>query len=115
MELKEFIKESLTQISEGVIAANKAIREKDGQIDTSYLLTSGKDGQLNQKEAPTKVCFDIAVTSTTSFQGDAKAKAKILAVVDASLEGSTEKERQDVSRVKFEVTVSKNLGYSKAE
>jgi hypothetical protein len=115
MELKEFIEKSLVQISEGVVSANKTLREKDNDIQTSYLLTDGKDNQLKQTEPPTKISFDIAVTSTSNIKGEAKGGGSILSVVDANIGGSTSKETQNVSRVKFEVTVSKVLGYSRIE
>lgn len=115
MELKEFIEKSLVQISEGVVSANKTLRVKDNDIATSYLLTSGKDDQLNQKESPTRISFDIAVTSTSNMKGNAKGSASILTVVDANIGGSVSKETQNVSRVKFDITVSKNLGYSRIE
>ncbi|MDG6098419.1 hypothetical protein EXU34_13285 [Alteromonas sp. ZYF713] len=114
MELQKFIEQSLVQIAEGVTAANKALRKKDNDIQTSYLLTDGKDSQLKQQDSPTKISFDIAVTTSTNLKGDVEGSGSIF-VVDAKLEGSVNKEKQNVSRVKFDVSVSKDLGYSRTE
>jgi hypothetical protein len=109
MDLKEFVEQTLVQISEGIAAANNSLKERDRDPTTHFLLYDGKNEYDKKTDEPSKISFDVAVTTTSNVKGSVSAKSKLF-VVDAGVNGSVAREKQSVSRVKFEVCVNKNVG-----
>ena len=90
MELKEFIKTTLTEIVEAVKETH-AIATKTICVDENNLLISQVD-------------FNVAVTagSSNTLNGDAKAGIRVLST---SIKGQTEERNEVVSRVAFSIPV----------
>lgn len=66
MDIKDFIKESLLQIVDGITEANTALEAKSASIPTNGVLWPVvKDGKKNKAVHFMRVDFDLAVT-----QGD---------------------------------------------
>lgn len=79
MEIKDFIKETLLQIVDGVSNANNALKDKGSYIPTKELIGEGvlfKVGENNKTKQCIKVDFDIAVAltqeDTTTLEGSIK-------------------------------------------
>lgn len=108
MDLKEFIKETVSAIIEATVELQDKF-EETGSIINPPITNSERDlyGQ-DQAHAIYRrvetVEFDVAVTAETSGSGSGKAALKILSL-EASLEGAGGKRSEAVSRVKFSVPV----------
>lgn len=105
MDLENFIKETLVQISKGVSSANDALSESRKNADGSalpklFLLPAGTEKEQNHG-----VHFDVAITTQSKDEGGGGIKFK-LAVVDADLGGKLSSSQEAVSRVQFSVTVN---------
>ena len=107
MDLDEFVRESILQITSGLREANEALLTKNGKqpADRRYVfLKPGSD-----KERGTGLEFDVAVTTRSEMKGNAGAKVR-LAVVDAEIGGGGGSSKEAVSRIKFVVSVDQWLG-----
>lgn len=102
MELAEFITLTLTEISAGVKNANQKIRDLTESKDATaiFLMRPG-----SQQESGAGIEFDVAVTTKSNGSGTGSAKVK-LSVFEAELTGGGGGEKENVSRVKFRVTVN---------
>jgi hypothetical protein len=119
MELKDFVKESLVQISKGVEEANVELSESDAMVNPlhvamhsenaqSYGRTKKRDpGNLNEPDSRViqKVDFDVAVVVEAGQQGTAGAKLSI-ASIGIGAEGKTESSNRSESRIKFSIPVA---------
>jgi len=92
MELKEFVKNVLKDVTE-------AVEEYRGE--------SSRDMHLDTSEGQRTVEFDIAVTVEDTIAGDGKAGVKIFQVLDAGGSVSKEVKNAQVSRIKFGVHVDR--------
>ena len=74
MELKEFISQTITQITEGIISGNKYLKKKkkQGEIDQGYM----------------RVNFDIAVSVTEESQKDKGGKITVVNIFQAGVSKS---------------------------
>jgi hypothetical protein len=105
MDLENFIKETLVQISRGVSSANEHIaperKKEDGtDLPKLFLLPPG-----NRQDQGHGVHFDVAVTTQTTDEGGGGLKMR-LAVVDADLGGKLTSAHESVSRIQFSVNIS---------
>ena len=105
MNLKDFIENTLVEISDGIEAANERLNKHDKRLFAKYVM-----GNSSDDNEQSKICFDVAVTS--SKNGSAKTKGKFnIFVVDAEIGGEAAISNQNVSRVKFEVSTNQTVGY----
>lgn len=110
MELKEFIKDSITQIVEGVVEAKGAIKDSGASIPSRYTVY-GETGAAFSV-APTRdsasvefVSFDVALTATT----DSEVTAGIgvfLPALGMGTKGKTRREVEHLSRLQFRVPIT---------
>lgn len=105
MDLENFIKETLMQISKGVCSENNALAakriKKDGtDLPKLFLLPPG-----TKQDQGHGVHFDVAITAQTSDEGSGGFKMR-LAVVDANLGGKLTSAQESVSRVQFSVNIN---------
>ena len=105
MNLKDFIEETLIEITEGLEAANSKLNKNNDSIFANYILENDAGKKDNAK-----ISFDIAVTSTKSGEGELKGNFQLF-VVDAAINGNASIENSKVSRVKFEVSTHKTVGF----
>lgn len=97
MELKEFVKQSLIEICEGIKEAQQYIAENKVAAYVNH--------PNYASTRPGSVEFDIAVTVVSSDKNDASGKLTIVGVFKAGggIESSTE--NSSVSRLKFDIPV----------
>jgi len=98
MDIKQFVDQSLTQILEGISAAQ---RRNSGQhiAAEAYISPSGNLINGGTSGIFTIVDFDISVVATTSERGDS------IRVSSVEMTSGSEKTSQNASRVKFSVHV----------
>jgi hypothetical protein len=105
MELEDFIKETLVQISNGIQNANEKlkplrVKEDGSELPKLFLLSPGR-----KQEQGNGVHFDVAITTKTTDEGQAGAKVR-LTVFEADLGGKLQSSDQTVSRIQFSVNVN---------
>ncbi len=90
MELKDFISETIKQITDGILEGNSYIKEK----------SNSGEGIRDQY---TKIDFDIAITTNEENKDDVGGKVSVVQVFSAG--GSTSKSASTSSqnRIKFDV------------
>ncbi len=103
MELQEFIATTLKNIADGVQQAAKNLGHENSEAAINPRTSDSKFGYNAQT-----VDFDIAVTTTESKGGSAKAGIKVLGA-----EGQAKKEDSTVSRIRFSVPMG--FGYTESE
>ena len=105
MELEDFIKETLVQISNGIQNANEKlkpsrVKEDGSELPKLFLLSPG-----TKQEQGHGIHFDVAITTQTTDEGKGGVKVK-LAVFEADLGGKLQSSDQTVSRIQFSVNVN---------
>lgn len=117
MDLKEFVKESIVQISHGIEEANSEISGMGAMVNPMYVqMNSDKaqsygrttsrnndypnpDGKIIQK-----LEFDVALTAESGQQGSAGAKLSI-ASIGIGADGKKESSNRSESRLRFSIPV----------
>jgi hypothetical protein len=92
MNLSEFITNTLKDIRIGVEDSNT--KERDAKEAVKYVLI-----------ATERVEFDLAVTVENASEGSAEAKAGIIKVAEASIDGKISTQESNITRVKFKVNI----------
>ena len=98
MDLKEFTKQTIVQIVEGVKEANSVVSENNAHIHTqeeSY--TFGTSYPI------TNVDFDVAITATETEGSNGGEGIKVMGVFNAGGEIESKIENQTISRVKYTI------------
>jgi hypothetical protein len=112
MTLKEFIRESLTQIIDGAIAAHEEVKEKGGAVNPVQIRKKRSDDADGSIGYINNVKFDVALTdakkqSSTAgigvFLGNLAAGGKVEKGTEASA----------LTRIKFEIPIG--LPYGRSE
>lgn len=106
MDLENFIKETLVQISKGVSLANdelSPLRKKEDGTDLPklFLLPPG-----TRQEQGHGIHFDVAITTKASDDGGGGGIKVRLAVVDASFDGKLSSAFESISRIQFSVNIN---------
>ena len=106
MELDKFIAETLADIRKGIRDANEEAKGENPKPDApnSFFLRPG-----SKQELGAGIEFDVAVTSKAEGKGSAGAKVR-LSVVEADLGGGGTASKENVSRIKFTVTIGSWIG-----
>ena len=92
MELQEFIRTSLIQISKGVSEANKELKGRP-----PFQMHAHKDGK--------DVNFDIALFAIKSNKGTGKAGLEVASIIAAGGKLERTKSEENISRIKFCVSI----------
>jgi len=126
MEIKDFIKEALLQIVDGVTSANNELKSKGAYIPTTDVLGDGIFATLNRENGTTKthikVDFDLAVVLTqadstkldgtlkTAGEGKLRIAPFIKIGAGAGVEGSASNEdrseNQTIHRIQCTIPLS---------
>lgn len=107
MNLENFIKETLVQITKGVTNANLEITGAEKLKGTiPFIMQRGAGENSN-----TGIHFDVAISAKSEGKGKAGGKFRLF-VVDADLEAGGGMSKESISRVKFSVAVDKRIGYN---
>jgi len=104
VELKDFIRQSLLEISEGLKEANSSYKESRNTESNAFLLKPG--GNENEGKG---IRFDIAVTTKSESETSGKAGIGIK-VVALNSEGKSTKGSESISRINFTVTIAHWVG-----
>jgi hypothetical protein len=101
MDIKEFTRETITQIVSAVREANELISDSGALIPTDYYqgskaITSFKDGEKNIID----IEFDVAVSAVESAKVGGGAGIKV-ASINFGLGADSQNENSTLSRVKF--------------
>lgn len=110
MDLKEFVKEALTQLAMGVQEAQSGLPHGAGTINPCVRPAGPLGGELVVGGTHVQdVQFDVAVTASerSDIQGDAGVR---IAVVNFGGKGGTSTENSSVSRLKFTVPIALPVG-----
>ncbi|SRR6266481_8163157 len=106
VELKEFIRQSLFEITEGIREANEAYKAVPGRTDDNAFLLWPSPGD-DQKEKG--IQFDLAVTTKEELGGKGHGSVGIKVLGwGAAVEGQFAKE--NVSRIRFTVAIHHFVG-----
>jgi len=106
MDLQEFVAETISQIVDGVINAQKLVSEKGGEINP-HVNTSheqlGKQGYLFSSEGPVQIVqFDVALTISEGT-GTKGGIGIFAGPIGLGSSGQSSAENSSVSRVRFSV------------
>jgi len=109
MDLKEFTKETLIQIVQGVEEANFVLAEKHAHV-TSHAIKNSSGGILidhNYINA-VEVNFDVAVTASETDGTKGGGGIKVAQILHGGIETSKSTENQSISRVRFSLPLVLN-------
>ena len=111
MELQEFVKETLSQISQGVKDAQDSVRDTGGYVNPAVTYAQGKPeliyfGETAQGHHTFLVDFDVAVTVAEKNAAEGGAKLAVASLFSVGGSGSSNAENTTTSRVKFKVPLA---------
>ncbi len=95
MELKDFISETIKQITDGILEGNLYVKEK----------SNSSEGIRNQY---TKIDFDIAISTNEENKNDIGGKVTVVQVFNAGASSSTASTTTNQNRIKFEILAAIN-------
>ena len=107
MDLKDFIKSTLTQIVQAVEESNEALKESDAEINPTVWSEHGGLRIYKGKDAKTfaeMIEFDVAVTAREE-KGNTGGAAVTIAAIGLGTKRTSENENTTVSRIKFKIPV----------
>lgn len=117
MDLKDFVKETIVQISKGIEEANAELDQSEAMVNPVYVSLNSQDAQgygrtkerdpdygNHDSKILQKVDFDVALSIEAGQQGTAGAKLSI-ASIGIGAEGKTESSNKSESRIKFSIPV----------
>lgn len=99
MDVKEFVRDTLIQIVEGVIAAHEAVKGQGASVNAHDELHALPSDSRNREIR--EVAFDVAVTTESSTGAEAK-----VAVWSIGLGADGSSASSVVSRIQFKVPVA---------
>lgn len=108
MELKEFIKETLIQIAEGIEAAQTEVRDCGGFVNPAHRSDPKNSvenhfGVLSNGQNIFLVDFDISVTVVEETGADAKAKLQVASFFKVGVGVESNTSNSATNRVSFKV------------
>ena len=106
MDIKEFTKQTLVQVVEGIQDANVILAEKNSKVNTCT--RRGINGNIYTSPIAINVDFDIAVTASETERGSGEASLKVASIFNAGGNLNRETENQTISRVKYTLQLTYN-------
>jgi hypothetical protein len=115
MDLKDFVKESLVQISSGIIEANAALDSTGAMINPQHITVNtgnsqsyGRTGQPHTAHGDSRIAekveFDVAVLAEQGEQAKAGIKLSVASIGLGAGVGTDKTDRSE-SRIKFVIPV----------
>ncbi|MEQ3659871.1 MAG: hypothetical protein ABNH21_13065 [Glaciecola sp.] len=120
MELKEFVKESIKQISEALIECNVELKDKGVVINPKSVQVNTDSSQAygristeirHQSKVVQKIEFDVAVSTSKDQAANAGAKISVMSL-SLGAEGDVNYGNKSESRLKFSVPIIYSEGDS---
>jgi hypothetical protein len=110
MDLKEFVKETLIQISTGVRDAQAEVRKLGGLVNPATYSSGNAGGAYfaSYKDGHHifLVDFDVAVTVTENSATNAEAKLKVASLLSLGAGGSSSAQNEVTNRLSFKVPLA---------
>ncbi|TKB43975.1 hypothetical protein [Thalassotalea mangrovi] len=111
MELKEFVKETLIQISAGIKDAQEEIRNSGGVVNPAHREKAENTGDSHFGVLPNGqniflVDFDVSVTVVEEAETDAKAKLNVASLLTLSAGGDSAKSSKAINNISFKVPLA---------
>lgn len=110
MELKEFVKETIVQVVEGIDEANAALSEKTAFVASANIQTSKTHQSTVDKEGRhhyvTDLEFDVAVNVQNSETKEGRGRVEILTILNIGGKGSCENTSSSTSHIKFSLPLA---------
>jgi hypothetical protein len=111
MELKDFVKESLTQIAQGINESIEEVRESGGYVNpASRVDTKNTDSShfsaLGEGRNVFLVDFDIAVSVEEKEGTKAEAKLKVASILSLGAGGNSDHKSSATNRISFKVPLA---------
>ena len=106
MDLKEFTKETLVQIVQGVNDANELLTEHNAYVTRDIQKSTTGDSYVDHSGHYThavNIEFDVAVTATEVNDTKGGGGIKVVQLFHAGVETSKSIENQSVSRIKYSI------------
>jgi hypothetical protein len=110
MELKDFIRESLVQISQGIEEANEGLSDSSALVNPNNVYVNAGDrqnyGRLDESKSYNRIVevveFDVAVTAGDENEAGGKFGIKVGAI-ELGANGKQAESNKSESRIKFKV------------
>ncbi len=109
MELKQFVTETLVQISEGIEAAQKQLKENGSASIINTNMTKTNDGHLvtgGRRRPVEYVEFDVAVLANEGTETKAGIGLTVASLLKLDAGGQSNQTAGSESRIKFKVPMS---------
>lgn len=110
MELKEFVKETIVQVVEGIDEANAALSEKTAFVASANIQTNKTYQSTVDKEGihhyVTDLEFDVAINVQNSETKEGRGSVEVLTVINIGGKGSCENTSSSTSRIKFSLPLA---------
>jgi len=109
MELKQFITETLVQISEGIEEAQKVLKERGSEARINTNMTKTVDGHLvtgGRRRAVEFVDFDVAILANEGTETKAGIGLTVASLLKLDAGGRSNQTQGQESRIKFKVPMS---------
>lgn len=106
MDLKEFTKETLLQIVQGVNEANELLAENNAYVTREIQKTTNGDSYVDSSGFYThaiNIDFDVAVTASEINDTKGGGGIKVVQILCAGVETGNRTENQSVSRIKYSI------------
>ena len=110
MELKQFVKEALTQITEGVKEAQETIRESGGYLNPAVRISSAPAqshvSSLSDGQNIYTVDFDIAISVAENTGTKADGKLTVASILNLGAGVSSSESNSTLSKIAFKVPLA---------
>jgi len=111
MNLKDFVKETLVQISVGVQESIEAVRESGGYANPAALGNVKNDdtshfGSMGEGQNVFLVDFDVAVTVDDSSEVSGGGKLKVAGILSVGGEAGSNSKSSSTNRVSFKIPLA---------
>jgi hypothetical protein len=110
VELKEFVRESLKQIVEGVSEAQEPVRRHGGYVNPTVLPKTTSDAHFGEflpsGQQVFLVEFDVAVAVNEQTGTHAEAKLQVASFLSLGVGGKSGDAQQTTQRIKFKVPLA---------
>lgn len=108
MDLKEFTKETLVQIVQGVNEANIELKEHNAYVTYRILKSEAGNSHVDRSHSITNavnVDFDVAVTTTETDATSGGGGIRVAQLLHGGVESLSSSESQLVSRIKYSIPI----------
>lgn len=111
MDLKEYIKETLVQISEGVESAQEEVRNAGGYLNPAISANSRKTdqkhfGSVANGQNVFLVDFDVSVSVSEESGTEAKSKIKVANFIDLGAGGNSDHSHRVTNKISFKIPLA---------